>query len=334
MIPTKPKALVLLDQEHWDNVYRTEDVEDAMEELVQVPRQFYTRDTICAAAAELAEAEVIFSGWGMVNCDADFLRRAPRLKAIFYAAGSVREIVTDALWDRGIRISSSNPALAAGVAEFTLGQILLSLKSVWPQSNAVRRLRTYARTSFPGIYGSTVGLISVGTIARHLIALLRPFHVKIIAYDPFLSCEQAQALGLTLCSLEEVMARGDVVSLHTPWLPETEHLIRGRHLELMRPGTTFINTARGAVVHQDELIDVFSRRPDLFALLDVTYPEPPPSNSPIYDLPNVLITPHIAGALGSECRRLGMMAVDECRRYLYGEPLLGEVTREMMGSIA
>jgi phosphoglycerate dehydrogenase-like enzyme len=331
---TKPKATVLLDKEHWGNIYGSPDVREAMADLVEIQGPFHTAESIHNAGPELAQAEVLMAGWGMVKCDANFLSQAPRLKAIFYAGGSVRGIVTDALWNRGIRLSSTNQELGAGVAEFALGQILLSMKSVWRHQLAVRRARTYERVYFPGIYGSTVGLISVGTIARHLVKLLQPFHLNLIAYDPFLSGEQARVLGITLCSLDEVMAKSDVISLHTPLLPETQGMMRGRHFELMRPGTTFINTARGGVINQAEFIDVFSRRTDLFALLDVTWPEPPPCDSPIYDLPNVLITPHIAGALGRECRRLGQMAVDECRRFLHGEPLIGEVTREMMDRIA
>jgi len=330
----KPNAIVLLDEEHWQNVYGMADIRSGMERLVQLSPQWYSRHTIGNAGDKLASAEILFSGWGMPKCDESFLRRAPNLKAIFVAAGSVRDLVTEALWERNIVVSSANPALGACVAEFTLGQILLSLKALWHQATNVRRCRTALRTPFPGIYGSTIGLISVGTIARQVIALLQPFHVHIIAYDPFLSESEAQALGIELCSLEDVLSRADVVSLHTPWLPETERMIRGHHLEMMKPGATFINTSRGAIVDQEELIEVFSRRNDLFALLDVTYPDPPPASSAIYDLPNVIITPHIAGALGSELSRLGRMAVDECQRYLRKEPLHGAVTRQMIGKIA
>jgi phosphoglycerate dehydrogenase-like enzyme len=125
-----------------------------------------------------------------------------------------------------------------------------------------------------------------------------------------------------------------VVSLHTPWLKETEGMITGQHIASMRPGATFINTARGAVVREQELIDVLQQRPDLFAVLDVTYPEPPAPDSLLYTLPNVVVTPHIAGPVGDECHRLGRYMVEELWRYLHGEELRWGITREMAKVLA
>jgi phosphoglycerate dehydrogenase-like enzyme len=150
--------------------------------------------------------------------------------------------------------------------------------------------------------------------------LLRDFDLKIIAYDPFIEPEVAHDLKAELCSLEAVFRRADVVSLHTPWLPETEGMITGEHLAMMKPNTTFINTARGAVVREQEMIATLEQRPDLMAVLDVTYPEPPENGSPLFTLPNVVLTPHIAGSLGPETKRLGEAMVEELRRYLRGEP--------------
>ena len=329
----KTSALFLLDQEHWPHVYGPVDLK-RLELLVPTPFRFHTAHTLREHPRHLAEAEVIFSGWGMPVCDEAFLVRAPKLKAIFYAAGTVRGFVTEALWQRGITVSSSNNALSVTVAEFTLGQILLSLKSMWRHAETMRARQKPVRLPFPGIYDSVVGLVSVGTIARHLLRLLRHFRLRVVAYDPFLSELEAKQLGVELVSLEELFEVSDVVSLHTPWLPETEGLIRGHHLARMKPGTTFINTARGAVVNEAEMIAVLSERPDLYALLDVTYPEPPPAGSPLYTLPNVILTPHIAGTLGNECRRLGSMAVDEFERYRAGLPLQGRIVEEMLANIA
>jgi phosphoglycerate dehydrogenase-like enzyme len=115
---------------------------------------------------------------------------------------------------------------------------------------------------------------------------------------------------------------------------ETEGMITGEHLAMMKPNATFINTARGAVVREDEMIEVLQQRPDLFAILDVTYPEPPEPGSPLYTLPNVVLTPHIAGSLDNECRRMGKYAVTELRRYLNGEPPLWGITREQAAKLA
>ena len=149
-----------------------------------------------------------------------------------------------------------------------------------------------------------------------------------IAYDPYVTPEQAQSLGCEWVGLEELFERSDVVSLHTPHLVATGQMIKGSHFESMKEGATFINTARGGVVNEAQMIAVLTDRPDLQAILDVTQPEPPRSNSPLYDLPNVILTPHIGGALDYECRRLGQLMVEELERYLAGEPMLFEVTAE------
>jgi len=156
----------------------------------------------------------------------------------------------------------------------------------------------------------------------------------VIAYDPFVSAEDAAALGVTLCGLDEIFQRADVVSLHTPWLPETVGMITGAHLAAMQPGATFINTARGAVVREQEMIEVLQQRPDLLAVLDVTHPEPPVTGSPFYTLPNVILTPHIAGSMDNECRRMGRIVVEELQRYLKGEPLRWSISRQQAAIMA
>ena len=147
--------------------------------------------------------------------------------------------------------------------------------------------------------------------------------------DPFMTALQASELGVELVSLDQLFRRSDVVSVHTPLLEETRGLITEPLLDAMKRGATFINTARGAVVCEPAMIDVASRRPDLQFILDVTDPEPPVPQSPLYTLPNVLLTPHVAGSVGTECRRMGRSMVEELRRYVRGEPLKWAVTPEL-----
>ena len=111
-------------------------------------------------------------------------------------------------------------------------------------------------------------------------------------------------------------------------------MITGAHIASMKEGATFINTARGAIVREPEMTAVLAERPDLFAILDVTDPEPPVDGSPLYTLPNVVLTPHIAGSMDGECRRMGRTMVEECRRYLAGEPLRWAIDRERARSLA
>jgi len=329
----KPKAVIILDESRRANVYGPLQIQE-LEKFVQIAPRIHTKESILEDPADLAEAEIILGSWNLPVIDAPFLKLAPKLKAIFYAAGSIRYFATEALWERGIRVSACSKEIGITVAEFALGQILVSLKTMWQHNARLRQNKNWERGPFPGIYESTVGLVSLGTVARHLVKLLRNFNVNIIAYDPVILPEQARELGVELCPLEEVFTRSDVVSVHAPWLPQTERMIRGYHLEKMRLNSTLINTSRGAVIAEDEMIEVLRRRPDLYALLDVTHPEPPAADSLLYELPNVLLTPHLAGSNWNECRRLGRMVCDDLQSYLQGRPLVGEITRKMMPYIA
>jgi phosphoglycerate dehydrogenase-like enzyme len=179
-----------------------------------------------------------------------------------------------------------------------------------------------------GAYVSTVGLVSLGMVGRLVRERLRAFDLRVVAHDPYVTTEAAQVLGVDLVSLEELFASADVVSLHTPWLPETEGMIRGYHLASMKQNAALINTSRGTVGREAEMVEVLRERPDLWVVLDVTHPEPPAPDSHLYELSNVVLTPHIAGSLGRECRRMGRLVVDELRRYVEGEPLRHEITRD------
>lgn len=335
---TKPspgyKGIFLLNPDAYPKIYGPTQ-RAAIAQLVDIYAPPQTAQSVAADPAILDAAEIIFSGWGMPQMDEAFLSHTPNLKAVFYGAGSIKHCTTDAFWARNIPVTSSYAANAVPVAEFTLAQILLCLKKTWQHALAIKRDGAYhSKFSVAGGYGSTVGIISLGMIGRMVCRHLQGFDLKVIAYDPFVQPAAAAALGVELCALDEIFARADVVSLHSPWLPETVGLITGAHLAAMKEGATFINTARGAVVREPEMIAVLQQRPDLLAVLDVTYPEPPVAGSPLYTLPNVILTPHIAGSLDAECQRMGQMVVDELKRFLTGEPLQWAISREQAAVMA
>jgi phosphoglycerate dehydrogenase-like enzyme len=279
----------------------------------------------------LDDVEAIFSGWGMARMDAAFFEVFPALKVLFYGAGAVSGFVTDEIWTRGVQIANANVANGYSVAEYTAAQVVLCLKQAWPLALGMKRERQWvkpAHASVVGLYGGTVGIVSLGAIGRMVAERLRRHDVRLIAYEPFVTPDVAGSLGVELVGLHELFQHADVVTCHTPWLPETVGLLHGAHFRAMKPNASFINTARGAVVNEAEMIDALRERPDIFAILDVTYPEPPAPDSPLWDLPNVAITPHIAGSMGLECRRMGRMMVDELDRWLRSEPLRHRVNRE------
>lgn len=283
----------------------------------------------------LASVQLIFSGWGAPVMDEELLRAMPELKAIFYGGGSVRYFTTDALWSRGVRITTAAAINAIPVSEYTVSAILLGLKRFWHYARLARDARTFpVLRPLPGAYHATIGLISYGTIARLVRQRLLAHDLDVLVYDPFLTEDEARAERMRKVGLDELFALSDVVSLHTPLLPETAHLIRGVHFDRMKRDAFFINTARGEIVDEPEMIAALRRRTDLQALLDVTSPEPPRPDSPLYTLPNVVLTPHLAGSLGPECERMGHAMADELGRYIRGQPLQWEVTSERAALMA
>lgn len=324
------QAVYLLPQYNLDLIYGPDEQRDiAASVTLAAPPLDAT--TYSAWRGRLDGVEAIFSGWGMARMDAAFFEVFPALKVLFYGAGAVSGFITDEVWARGVQIANANVANGYSVAEYTVAQIVLCLKQAWPAALRNRRERQWVRLAHSevvGLYDSTVGIVSLGAIGRMVAERLRGHDVRVIAHDPFIAPEAARALNAELVPLEELFHRADVVTCHTPWLPETEGMLTGAHFRAMKPGAAFINTSRGAVVNEAELIDALRARPDLFAVLDVTYPEPPAPGSPLWDLPNLIITPHLAGSMGPECRRMGRMMVDELDRWLRGEPLRHRVTRE------
>jgi phosphoglycerate dehydrogenase-like enzyme len=318
-------ALFALDRAAYHAVYAP----DAAAEIarrVMVPAPPQTKATLRAHPKLLANVDVLFSGWGAPRIDAEFLAAAPRLKAIFYGAGAINGWCTPAVWARGIAVTTANDANAIPVAEYTLATTLFSLKHGWRLAGDRGGPKRFEiRPEVPGNYGAVVGLVGMGTIARLVVKMLAPFGVRVITHDPFLAPEEAVRLGVTSVGLADLFALADVVSLHAPELANTRGMVTGALLRSMRPGATFINTSRGALVREGDLAAVLRDRPDLQAVLDVTEQEPLPPSSPLIGLENLVLTPHIAGSQGRECQRMGQHMVDELDRYLAGRPLLWQV---------
>jgi len=178
-----------------------------------------------------------------------------------------------------------------------------------------------------------VGIVGASRIGRRVIELLRNFDFSVLLYDPFVQAGDPDLEGVELVELDALMARSDVVSIHAPLLPSTRGMIGARQLKLMKDGATFINTARGGLIDEAALVaELQTQR--IFGVIDVTDPEIPPDDSPLFTLPNVFLTPHVAGAIGTERLRLGLMAVEEIERFIEGKPMLYEVQPELLERLA
>ncbi|WP_105970682.1 hydroxyacid dehydrogenase [Streptomyces geranii] len=327
--PRLPVALFAMDPVHLPELFPPA-LMARLRELVRIDPALVVRDfTDPGAAAALAEAEVLITGWGCPHIGAAALAAAPRLHTVLHAAGSVRSLVGDAAWERGLAVSSAVRANALPVAEYTLAAVLLAGKDAFGLRERFRRERVYpapADYTAVGNLGRRVGVIGASRVGRRVLELLRPFELTVTLYDPYVDADEARSLGARSLPLEELLRTSDIVTLHAPDIPETYRMLDGDRLALIPDGGVLINTSRGALVDHDALTgELVSGR--LGAVLDVTEPEPLPAGSPLYDLPNVFLTPHIAGSLGNELARLGRTVVEELALLGAGLPLGHRVRR-------
>ncbi|MCJ7752150.1 MAG: hydroxyacid dehydrogenase [Armatimonadetes bacterium] len=323
------QAIFLLQAGSRDQIYSPEVVGE-IQRLVTLTDCSEMARNLDAVRPALADAEIILSGWGMMRMDQEFLDAAPRLGAVLYGAGSVRGCLTDEFWERNILLTSTYAANGIPVVEYTIASIVIGLKQALISSAMTCRERTFtASETAPGLYGAKIGVIGAGMVGAGVLERLQSYDVTTYCCDPFLSDERARQLGTTKLDLDEMFRSCDAVSLHAASLPSTKHMIVGAHLRSMKEGAVFINTARGRIVKEDEMIEVL-REGRIFAFIDVTDPEPPAPDSLLYTLPNVFLTPHCAGAVGKDIYRQGEYVLEELKRFLKGDPLRYPVTKEMM----
>jgi phosphoglycerate dehydrogenase-like enzyme len=253
---------------------------------------------------------------------------------VFYAAGNVKAFA-EPLVQNGVVLVSAWAANAIPTSEMVLAQILLSLRGYFRAVRGYRATKSFAGKEFDrrGINGETVGLLGLGKIATRVRSQLAAYPVKVIVYDPFLTPERATALDVEKVTMDEVFRRALVVSNHIPDIPDTRGVLTAGQFELMRDGATFINSGRGAQVIEADLLAFLEARPDVTALTDVTWPEPPAPDSAFWTLPNIVMSPHIGGTVGDEVVRLADLVIEEYERWARGEALQHQVTAEVLATM-
>ncbi len=334
---TKPKVAVTIGRSHYDRMFSA----DAWGQLDEVATVVHHDDDEPAdrdaLIALLPGARACITSWGVAQLDADVVNAADSLELMSHMGSSIKRFVSDPLWDRGIRVTSAGITLARDVAETTLGLMIVGRKRIWPLGRHVadggwRDSPVWDRWDARELSRSTVGLIGASNVGRHVIELLAPFESTILVADPFLSDDDAAALGVERVELADLAARADIVSVHCPENEHTRGMVNAEFFGAMADGSLLINTARGGIIDESALIDEL-RRERIFAFLDVTDPEPPALDSPLRSLDNVVVTPHIAGCI-ENCNRMGELAVEEIRRHLAGEPAVYEIRRDMLDRIS
>ena len=333
---TKPNAAMVMHPVVQDELLR----EDHMQRIAQctrliTPLPFRDFEDLGEHASQI---EVLITSWGCPRIDAETIDGLPRLRLIAHLAGSVKGFIEEEVWRRGIRVTNAVAANAVPVAEYTVAAILFANKRVLQLADVYREHRENRapwtkEAPNAGNYRKTVGIIGASSVGQRVIQLLQPYDLKVLLYDPYSTPMASRKLGAQKVGMSELLSKSDVVSLHAPLLEDTRHMIGARELSLMPDGATLINTARGQLVDTLALThELVTGR--LHAVLDTTEPEVLPADSPLYDLPNVLLTPHIAGSLGSEAERLSDYIVEEVERFSASAPMKHLVSREQLPRLA
>ncbi len=279
----------------------------------------------------LQDCEIGVGSWSTPYPTAELMAGCPHLKLWEHAAGTVKHFFGEHLRGSSLIIGSCKGAIADSVAEVVLGQILLGLRRIYENGEANRKGVADKPHNLKTLAGSTIGVIGASEVGMRVIRYLRMFPCHIVLYDPFCTPKQAEELGVSLkTDLLELCRVSDVVTLHTPDLPTTYHIMSGEQFRAMKDDAVFINSSRGRCVDEVGLIAELEKG-RLFAFLDVSYPEPAALDSPLRRLPNVIYNSHIAGP---PTVYLGRQAVDDVEAFVNGKQPLCVIREEDLERIA
>ncbi len=334
----KSSAVFIGTKEAINNAYGT-DIQTKLKEYLDFLPKIYSKENLTNGEnTQLKNVEYIFSTWGMAELNEEQIAELlPNLKAIFYAAGTVKYFARPFL-DRGVKIFSAWGANAVPVAEVTVAEIVLANKgffqtlhngnsSVWSEHNN--------GNPHPGNFNTNVGIIGAGMIGTLVIKKLKEYKLNVKVFDKFMTDERANELGVEKVNdITELFGKCHVVSNHLANNSETVNIIDKNCFDKMDENGIFINTGRGRQVVEKDLINALKEKPSRIAVLDVTYPEPPEKNSELYTMPNVFLSPHLAGSIGNEVERMGEYMYNEFEAFINGKPTKYEVCEKMLETMA
>ena len=250
------------------------------------------------------------------------------IKLIAHTGGSVADYVSQDVYEAGIKVISGNNLFAESVAEGTVGYMMLALRKMVDYVHDTREgnWRSEACAPTEGLLDQAVGLVGMGAITKQLIPMLKPFRVKLKLYSGYpIDPEYLAQNNAVQASLEEIFSTCKIVSIHSALNERTLGMIGKEHFDLLQDGAVFINTARGAIIREDEMIEALQEK-RFMAVLDVYAKEPPEVDSPLRQLKNVYCMPHVGGPTNDRAPIIAMRLADDIQRFAAGEPLQHEIT--------
>ncbi|TQM31318.1 phosphoglycerate dehydrogenase [Nocardia bhagyanarayanae] len=279
------------------------------------------RPALLAAVPE-ADALLVRSA---TTVDAEVLEAGKNLKIVARAGVGLDNVDVPAATERGVMVVNAPTSNIHTAAEHAVTLLLAAARQV-PAADATLRERTWQRSKFNGveIFGKTVGVVGLGRIGQLFAARLAAFETKLIAYDPYVSPARAAQLGIELVTLDELLQRADLISVHLPKTPETKGLLSKEKLALTKPGVIIVNAARGGLIDEAALAEAIKSGHVRAAGLDVFETEPC-TDSPLFELPQVVVTPHLGASTSEAQDRAGTDVAKSVLLALAGEFVPGAV---------
>ena len=311
-----------------------EKIESLFDEVIwnETGRKFTDEELI----EKIKDVDAVITCWGSNKLTKEIVDHAKNLKIVAHMAGSVAPIVSEELYDKGVKVIGANDThFSESVAEGAFAYMLMSLRQMGYVTKTVKEMKeegwSAAKVDRPlrGIMDRTIGIVSFGAIAEHLVKMLQPFHVKIKVYSRSISDEKLKQYNMERASLEEIFSTCDIISIHTAWNKHTENMISKDLLKMIKKDALLVNTARGKVIDEPAMIEEL-KTGRFRAVLDVFWQEPHPyEKGGLYDLDNVIIFPHQGGPTPDRYPWIANDIMDEVYGYLNeGKPLKSEIKKE------
>lgn len=330
-----PTVVAVVSEELFAEFFSGEDAERLRAVAARLGGSFVRVDRL--TQAELGEARIVITSWGVGPFDTAVLASLPKLELIAHTGATIKPFATDELFDRGVVVTQAGAGMARPVAEVSLTFTLALLHRVPEMHNALRAGDGWYDADAVGvqreILDTPIAVIGASRTGRAYLDLIRALGAVPLLVDPTIDAAAAAALGAELLPLDEALTRAQIVAVHAPTLPETHHLIGRRELALMRDGAGLVNTARSWLVDEAALIEELQRG-RLSAAIDVFDEEPFAVDSPFRTLPGVLVTPHRAAGTSQGRLRQGRIVADEVEAFAAGHSLAHAVSRDQLSSMA
>jgi len=273
----------------------------------------------------LKDVDIAVTGWGTPCIDEEVLKGANKLRLIAHTGGTVRPYVSDAAYEKGIRVVSGNNVFAESVAESVIAYALASLRDIPRFSTELKQGRWPNGFYNKGLLNKKIGIVGYGMISKIVVEMLKPFHPELKVFSRHIAQEELDRHGMKKADLAEIFATCDIVSIHSGMTPENYHLITEEMMNSMPEGSLLINTARGAVIDEEALCRVLEKG-KINAFLDVYEVEPLPAGHKLMEFDNVILMPHMGGPTVDRRLVVTRSVMDDMKRFLAGKSMECEIS--------